>query len=110
MCPGHILLFGHVNILILSLLSKSLPMKGREARPGRERRTINELTRNVLLSMGAVLWDVRRTLARVLLLARMYGDKRAAPDRTECVARVWFCWVGPCLLPEGGLCWRVLEA
>ena len=31
-CPGHILLFGHVN-LFLSLLSKSLPIKGREARP-----------------------------------------------------------------------------
>jgi len=29
---GHILLFGHVKILILSLLSKSLPIKGREAR------------------------------------------------------------------------------
>ena len=33
LCPGHILLFGHVKILILSLLSKSLPVKGREARP-----------------------------------------------------------------------------
>ena len=32
LCPGHILLFGHVKILILSLLSKSLPIKGREAR------------------------------------------------------------------------------
>ena len=31
LCPGHILLFGHVNILFLSLLSKSLPIKGREA-------------------------------------------------------------------------------
>jgi len=30
-------LFGHVKILFLSLLSKSLPIKGREARPGRER-------------------------------------------------------------------------
>ena len=37
MCPGHILLFGHVNILFSSLLSKSLTIKGREARPGRER-------------------------------------------------------------------------
>ena len=37
LCPGHILLFGHVKILFLSLLSKSLPIKGREARPGRER-------------------------------------------------------------------------
>ena len=36
MCAGHILLFGHVKVLILSLLSKSLPIKGREARPGRE--------------------------------------------------------------------------
>ena len=36
LCPGHILLFGHVNILFLSLLSKSLPIKGRETRPGRE--------------------------------------------------------------------------
>ena len=33
LCPGHILLFGHVKMLILSLLSKSLPIKGREARP-----------------------------------------------------------------------------
>ena len=37
MCPGHILLFGLVNILFSSLLSKSLTIKGREARPGRER-------------------------------------------------------------------------
>ena len=37
MCPGHILLFGFVNILFSSLLSKSLTIKGREARPGRER-------------------------------------------------------------------------
>ena len=36
MCPGHILLFGHVKMLILSLLSKSLPIKGREARPAHE--------------------------------------------------------------------------
>ena len=33
LCPGHILLFGLVNILFSSLLSKSLPIKGREARP-----------------------------------------------------------------------------
>ena len=31
LCPGHILLFGLVNILFSSLLSKSLPIKGREA-------------------------------------------------------------------------------
>ena len=37
LCPGHILLFGLVNILFSSLLSKSLTIKGREARPGRER-------------------------------------------------------------------------
>ena len=37
LCPGRILLFGHVKILFLSLLSKSVPIKGREARPGRER-------------------------------------------------------------------------
>ena len=37
MSPGLILLFGHVNILFSSLLSKSLTIKGREARPGRER-------------------------------------------------------------------------
>ena len=29
LCPGHILLFGHVKILFLSLLSKSLTIKGR---------------------------------------------------------------------------------
>ena len=31
LCPGHILLFGHVKRLILSLLSKALPIKGRRA-------------------------------------------------------------------------------
>ena len=35
MCPGHILLFGHVKILFLSLLSKSLPIKGRGGQAGR---------------------------------------------------------------------------
>ena len=44
-----------------------------------------------------------------LFLVRMCGDKRAASVRTECAARVWFGLAGPCLLPEDGLCWWVLE-
>ena len=37
LCPGHILLFGHVKMLILSLLSKSLPIKGSPPLPDTQR-------------------------------------------------------------------------
>ena len=62
LCPGHILLFGHVNILFLSLLSKSLPIKGREAahaegRAGANTRAVHSVSASgwswTLLTAGA---------------------------------------------------------
>ena len=62
LCPGHILLFGHVNILFSSLLSKSLIIKGREARPGRERGRAGMPSERVARWRGqSVLTKLKRT-------------------------------------------------
>ena len=77
LCPGHILLFGHVNILFLSLLSKSLPIKGREARPGRERGRAENMPRNTKNSRASASTGDERDQPLVLS-----GDEDAvAPPR-----------------------------
>ena len=65
LCPGHILLFGHVKILILSLLSKSLPIKGREARPAAKVEGRAGANTRAVHSQGELSWTLVLSLIHI---------------------------------------------